>query len=43
MEREYLLKLSQADAMLLANALDAPAKANPRLQQAAKGYESKTQ
>ncbi|NOQ35256.1 MAG: DUF1778 domain-containing protein [Methylococcaceae bacterium] len=43
MEREQLLKLNQADAMQLINALDAPAKINQRLQQAAKSYESKTQ
>ncbi len=43
MEREHLLKLSQADAKLLVNALDAPAKVNLRLQQAAKAHESKAQ
>lgn len=43
MECERLLKLSQRDAMLLINALDAPAKAHSRLQQAAQYYNSKTQ
>ncbi len=41
-EREQLLKLSQADAILLANALEAPAKIHLRLQQAAKTYQTKT-
>ncbi len=43
MEHEHSLKLSQRDATLLINALDAPTKPNLRLQQAAKRYESKTQ
>ena len=43
MEDEHSLKLSQGDAMMLVNALDAPAKANARLQQAAKRYKSKKQ
>ena len=43
MEREQVLKLNQADALLLAEALDAPAKVNLRLQQAANRYETKTQ
>ena len=43
MENEHSLKLSQRDASLLINALDAPTKPNLRLQQAAKRYESKTQ
>ena len=42
-EREESLKLSQADAMLLMEALDRPATANARLQAAASRYESKTQ
>ncbi len=37
-EREQILKLSQRDAVLLAETLDAPAKVHPRLQQAAKRY-----
>lgn len=43
MERERALKLSQRDAMLLAEALDAPVKPNARLQQAAQRYKDKTQ
>ncbi len=43
MERERALKLSQRDAMMLADALDAPAKPNGRLQQAAERYKAKTQ
>ena len=43
LEREQSLKLSQRDAMKLVNVLDAPAKTHPRLQQAARSYESKTQ
>jgi uncharacterized protein (DUF1778 family) len=43
MEHEHSLKLSQRDAMMLVNALDVPAKANLRLQQAAKRYKSKKQ
>ena len=42
-EREESLKLSQADAMLLMEALDRPATANARLTAAASRYESKTQ
>jgi uncharacterized protein (DUF1778 family) len=41
-EKEHILKLSQRDAMLLAEALDSPAKAHPRLQQAAKRYREKS-
>lgn len=41
-EQERVLKLSQRDALLLAEALDAPAKANPRLQQAAERYRAKS-
>jgi len=40
-ERERTLKLSKRDAVMLVAAIDAPAKVNPRLQQAAKRYESK--
>jgi uncharacterized protein (DUF1778 family) len=43
MENERLLNLSERDAMLLVNALDAPAQVNPRLRQAASHYDSKTQ
>jgi uncharacterized protein (DUF1778 family) len=43
METERLLKLSERDAMLLVNELDAPAQVNPRLRQAARHYDSKTQ
>ena len=43
MEREQVLKLSKRDAMALVDALDAPARVHPRLQQAAKGYDGKTQ
>lgn len=43
MERENTLKLSQRDATLLVNAIDAPAKAHPRLRQAAESYKSKKQ
>lgn len=42
-EREESLKLSQADAMLLMEALDRPATTNAKLQAAASRYESKTQ
>ena len=42
-EREESLKLSQADAMLLMEALDRPAATNERLQAAAGRYESKAQ
>jgi len=43
MERERALKLSQRDALLLAAALDAPAKPNARLQAAAQRYKDKAQ
>ena len=43
MEREYALKLSQRDAIMLIDALDAPAKPNARLQQAAARYKGKSQ
>ncbi|ENJ6170136.1 DUF1778 domain-containing protein [Vibrio cholerae] len=42
-EREQDLKLSQADAVLLMEALDNPAVANAKLKLAAERYESKTQ
>jgi uncharacterized protein (DUF1778 family) len=42
-ERDQILKLSQRDAMMLIEALDAPAKVHTRLQQAARRYDSKTQ
>lgn len=42
-EREQTLKLSQADAILLMDALDRPATANTKLNAAASGYNSKTQ
>lgn len=42
-EREQTLKLSQADAMLLIEALDKPATANTQLQAAAARYERKAQ
>ena len=42
-EREQALKLSQADAMLLMDALDKPASANSTLNAAANRYESKGQ
>ncbi|HDZ9639174.1 TPA: DUF1778 domain-containing protein [Vibrio cholerae] len=42
-EREQALKLSQADAVLLMEALDNPAVANAKLKLAAERYESKTQ
>lgn len=41
LEQERILKLSQRDALLLSEALDAPAKAHPRLQQAAERYHTK--
>jgi uncharacterized protein (DUF1778 family) len=41
-EREQALKLSQADAMLLMEALDRPATQNSKLKSAADRYESKT-
>ena len=40
---EHPLQLSQRDAVTLVNALDQPAKANTRLQQAASRYEAKMQ
>ncbi len=43
MEREQSLKLSQRDAIMLAKALDSPAKNSTRLQQAAQSYVNKTQ
>ncbi|MCH8537917.1 MAG: DUF1778 domain-containing protein [Alkalimonas sp.] len=42
-EREQALKLSQADAALLMDALDRPAAANSKLKAAAERYESKAQ
>lgn len=42
-EREQALKLSQADAMLLMEALDRPATQNSKLKAAASRYESKAQ
>ena len=42
-EREQTLKLSQADAMLLMEALDRPAALNSKLKAASDRYESKTQ
>jgi uncharacterized protein (DUF1778 family) len=42
-EREQALKLSQADAILLMEALDRPATQNSKLKAAAVRYESKTQ
>lgn len=42
-EREQALKLSQADAMLLMDALDRPATLNSKLKTAADRYASKTQ
>ena len=42
-EREQTLKLSQADAVLLMEALDRPATPNSKLKAAAGRYESKTQ
>jgi len=42
-EREQVLKLAQADAMLLMAALDRPATANLKLKVAAERYEGKTQ
>lgn len=41
-EREQVLKLSKRDAMRLVEALDAPSKIHPRLQQAAQRYVAKT-
>lgn len=42
-EREQALKLSQADAVLLMEALDNTAVANAKLKLASERYESKTQ
>lgn len=42
-EREQALKLNQADAVLLMEALDNPAVANAKLKFASERYESKTQ
>ncbi|MDV7106383.1 DUF1778 domain-containing protein [Vibrio sp. TH_r3] len=42
-EREQALKLNQADAMLLMDALDRPATQNSKLKAASERYESKTQ
>ena len=41
MEREETLKLSKRDALLLVDALDRPAKANKKLNEAFKAYEEK--
>ena len=42
-EKEQALKLSQADAMMLMDALDAPPTINQKLKAAADRYEDKTQ
>ena len=42
-ERDETLKLSQADAMLLMDALDQPATPNAKLKAATQRYEGKTQ
>ncbi|GEM80826.1 type II toxin-antitoxin system TacA family antitoxin [Vibrio superstes] len=42
-EREQALKLSQANAMLLMDALDRPAKSNAKLKAASDRYENKIQ
>ena len=42
-EREQSLKLSQADAMQLMEALDRPAQVHTKLQTAAQRYHGKTQ
>ena len=42
-EREQALKLSQADAVLLMEALDNPAVVNAKLKLASERYKSKTQ
>jgi uncharacterized protein (DUF1778 family) len=42
-EREQVLKLSQADALLLMEALDRPATINSKLKAASELYDSKTQ
>ena len=41
-EREQVLKLSRADAVLLMEALDNPATVNAKLKSAAERYENKT-
>ena len=43
MERENSLKLSQRDAVMLVNAIDAPEKSHARLRQAADRYPNKKQ
>jgi len=43
MEYEHSLKLSERDAIMLVNALDADAKPHARLTQAAERYDDKTQ
>lgn len=42
-EHEQTLKLNQADAMLLMEALDQPAAVHQKLKKAAERYDSKTQ
>lgn len=42
-EREHTLKLNQADAVLLMEALDKPAVVNTKLKLASERYERKTQ
>lgn len=42
LEQERVLKLSQHDALLLAQALDKPPEAHPRLRQAAARYRVKS-
>ena len=42
-EREQAIKLSQADAMILMEALDRPAISNSKLKAASERYERKTQ
>ena len=42
-EREQAIKLSQADAMILMEALDRPAISNSKLKAASERYEHKTQ
>jgi len=43
MEYEHSIKLSEQDAVMLVNALDAGIKPNARLQQAAQRYDDKVQ
>ena len=43
MERENSLKLSQRDAIMLVNTIDAPEKSHARLRQAADRYPNKKQ